>query len=123
MKTVEDVRREINTYIICCGGILSILEADETFNDYSREMVEVMKNQYGTAYLANSMEAGKNVAYSYVEFNGQLIHNFEFDICVPKADEKLLRMIYSWNNHLNNMSIDNIHDYLKEINGSILLWR
>lgn len=123
MKTVSEVQSELNLYIAMNGGILSIREADEEFNDYARKTVKAMKNEYGAAYLANTSKAGTDADYKYVPYNGQTIFTAEYDICSPVSDEKLLMMIYSWANGLNDISIDEIHNYLKKIGGCTLLWR
>lgn len=123
MKTVEDIKKELNIYIAQCGGILNIHEADEIFNDFSRKLIEAMKNQYGSAYLANSSKAGSDPNYKYVKYTGQKIYNAEYDICIPKPDERLLLLIYAWANDISDLTIEQIHSRLDKMGGTTLLWR
>lgn len=123
IKTVGDVKKELNCYIAQCGGILNIREADNIFNNFSRELIDAIKNRYGSAYLVNSVKAGSDPDYKCVEYIGQKIYNAEYDICVPKPNEHLLHLIYAWENGIDDIKIDQIHRHLDKIGGVTLLWR
>lgn len=85
-------KRIQNNYIALCGGILSIREADDTYNDFNRSIIEAyrMKNG-GKAYIGRvNGEKDEPILTEYV---GQMVYNFGCDFVIPTEDVELVALI------------------------------
>lgn len=132
MTKLDEIVERQNDYARRQGGIYTLNEADETYNDMNREQIAAFKEKHGAEFLGNinfygddraAVVAGeKNV---YEEYVGQMVYNFECDFCVPCADEALAEIIRAWNTPgrpLALSEITHITDKIEALGGINLIW-
>jgi len=118
-KTLEQVITEENEYIRSWGGILNIPEANNELNNYQREKMQAMKEQYGQCYIINLWRDEIQT-----EYTGQTIYNFAGDWIVNKSDNNLIELIQ----RIRDKGYDGdlfmkITDYIyNELKGIVLCW-
>lgn len=125
-------KKQQRTYLWATGGPLELREADTTYNDWNREMIEALALQYGKLYLGDinyygerreKVAAGGEI---YDEYTQGTVHNFEYSYAVPVPDEELRKLVQAWNgcNSLPMPSgiIDKIFDRVKKLGGVHLIW-
>ncbi len=120
-------------YASACGGFLEVREADETFNDFNREIIQAVKQQYGCAFLGNinfydrqrkAVVAGEQSVYK--EYDGGQVYNFECSFVVPVADAALEQLIVKWNADdslpKGAQDVERITSLVEKIGGANLIW-
>ena len=98
------VQRE---YALAREGYLRIDEADDTYNDLNRKIINAYRERYGTAYT------------------GQPLYNFCCDFCVSAPDRTLEELIRHWNNAdvpLSEKKVDAIMDRIQVLCGQTFIW-
>lgn len=126
---VEEILKEQRKYIIEQGRIQ---EADETYNNFNREIIKSYANEHGKGYLGkinfyNDKER-KKIARGelscYQEYVGQKICNFDYAFIVPVEDSDLQSMIQRWNSELSNPTalINQIFNRIEVLGGLVFSW-
>jgi len=126
VDTLTPARKELIDYIKQVGGLSYIREADNTYNDLNRNIIEAIKVSYGTAYLLN-INYGKNEGDTqdevlWTEYTGQVVCNFDYVICVPGKDEILENLISRWRYFGNPKTIPKIISRVETLDGESLTW-
>ena len=119
MDRIRELVKEQNHYVCLAGGILEIKEADETYNDFNREIIRAYKKKYPDAVIGN-INCGLDGADIFKEIPDGKLYNFCCDFVIPKEDEKLEEMIFNF--RVVGRQIDMVDDRIKEIGGQRLLW-
>lgn len=96
------VQRE---YALAREGYLRIDEADDTYNDLNRKIIDAYRERYGTAYLGRINYSGNQrqriadgTESVFEAYTGQPLYNFCCDFCVSAPDRTLEELIRHWNN-------------------------
>lgn len=135
-KLYYDIRyatlcRQQNIYLKKTGGVLEPREADDTYNDFNRRIIEAFREKHGRAYLGNvnfyDEDRRKIVAYEkspFTEYKGEKVFNFGAAFIIPKADETLEEMIRRWNTPDENTAanLDAIMNRIEWLGGKNLIW-
>ena len=129
---VKDIVKKQNQYVRSQGGYSNIREADQTYNDMNRELIQAMADEYHTAYLGRYQFFGREKLRIfngtddvYVIYTGQAVDNFDTDFIVPTRDELLETMIRSFNavgKTSNIKLIDRIVSRIYELDGHLTIW-
>ncbi len=102
-------------------------EFDYYLNDISRAIIHKYDEKNGSCYLGIfKKDEGETTDLSLVKYEGQYIHEFQFDFIVPCYDEKLMNLISSYNKvqlpkNPNKMQYL-IYKRIFQLNGLFLLW-
>lgn len=132
VERFNSARKEQIWYISSQGGILSIEEGDEKYNNYNREMLYALKQVRNHLYLGSvnyygekreRIASGEDSVYE--ELEDQVVYNFYCDFAVPNPDQELEQMIRKWNSDegQNDSSlVCKIMDRIGEIGGINLVW-
>lgn len=125
-------KKQQSSYLWATGGPLELREADATYNDWNREMIDALRQRHGKVYLGrinyydekrDEVAAGGNI---YEEYTGESVYNFCCDYAVPVQDEELQKLVQAWNgcNSLPMPSdiIDKIFERVEKIGGTHLIW-
>lgn len=117
-------------YLQGIGGILTLSEMDNPYNDLNREMIDAYRLRYGTAYLGSvnlNGERGNRIMSGeesvYEEYTGQKVCNCSCDFIIPVADKTLEKMILDWNTHSININVERITARISAIGGKYIIWR
>lgn len=127
------IRRKQLEYIRSCGGYGGIYEADQTYNDFNRALIQAYWMKHGKAYLGNINFHGKQreavlagAPIILTEYkSGVTVCNFEFSFCIPCRDEKLETLIRAWNGAklpLPASTLDDIMTRIEQLGGFNLVW-
>lgn len=91
------VQRE---YALAREGYLRIDEADDTYNDLNRKIINAYRERYGTAYLGRINYSGNQrqriadgTESVFEAYTGQPLYNFCCDFCVSAPDRTLEELI------------------------------
>lgn len=114
MRTIAEVLEAERCYFTIWGRPT---EVDMSINDLSRELVEVMAAAYPAVYLGNLTGSG-----SLVPYEGQLIHNFEYGLCVPVDDPMLKELLCRYSDRPDMVTSDAIFTRLMALGGHYLAW-
>ena len=132
-QTVESILKKQRDYLAYTGGVLALREADDTYNDYNRDIIAAFKETYSTAFLGNINFYGEKrpkivdgSVSVYDEYTGQLVYNFGADFVISTKDELLESMIRTWNGghtHSDKRNLINqITDRITELGGICFIW-
>lgn len=129
---LEFYRRLQANYIKVCGGYAGIREADQTYNDYNRELIKAFCLRHGKAFMGkiNIYDEKKLEAVKLGESPltpvtiDQLVHNFECDFVIAEEDAEMCKRIRVWNcgDYTAKMEVGKIIDRIKDIGGEPLVW-
>lgn len=119
-------------YAIGWGGYAELNEADETYNDLNRRILDAFYKANGSAFFGTinlSTEKRQRVAtgadHVLEEYTGQPVYNFGCDFVVPDADRTLEQLILDWNgaglSH-GQPSVEEIIDTVERLGGHQFLW-
>lgn len=119
-------------YLWATGGPLELREADKTYNDWNREMIDALRQKHGKLYLGKinfyedkrkDVVAGGTV---YEEHTGGEVYNFACDYVVPCRDEELQKLVQQWNGNTSlpapSAIIDKIFERVEKLGGVHLIW-
>lgn len=122
------VARQIE-YIRQVGGILTIKEADDTYNDFNRQIIAAFYRVHGAAYLCKAryydfqreriISGAESV---YTEYIGQPLETFCCTFCVPTRDRPLQTLLRIFNESEMLSTYRAITDRVKEVGGVQFLW-
>ena len=114
------VQRE---YALAREGYLRIDEADDTYNDLNRKIIDAYRERYGAAYLGRINYSGNQrqriadgTESVFEAYTGQPLYNFCCDFCVLAPDRTLEELIRHWNNAdipLSEKKVDTIMDIMR----------
>jgi hypothetical protein len=132
-QTVDSILKKQREYLAYTGGVFALREADETYNDFNRDIIAAFKEAHGTAFLGNinfygekRQKVADGSASVYEEYIGQLVYNFGADFVVADKDELLESMIRTWNGghtHSDKRNlIAQITDRIAELGGLCFIW-
>ena len=123
------VQRE---YALAREGYLRIDEADDTYNDLNRKIINAYRERYGTAYLGRINYSGNQrqriadgTECVFEAYTGQPLYNFCCDFCVSAPDRTLEELIRHWNNAdvpLSEKKVDAIMDRIQVLCGQTFIW-
>ncbi len=125
---VEEILKEQRNYLVGQGRIQ---EADETYNNFNREIIEAYANENGKCYLGNinfyddteRKKIAKGELSCYQEYIGQQIYNFAYSFIVPVEDRYLKSLIQSWNSGLpNQVTVNQIFNRIEALGGLVFSW-
>lgn len=114
------------------GPYAELNEADETYNDLNRRILDAFYKENGSAFLGTinlSTEKRQRIAagtdHVLEKYTGQPVYNFGCDFVVPVADRTLEQLILDWNgielSH-GQLSIEKIIDTVERSGGHQFLW-
>lgn len=113
-------------------GYLRIDEADDTYNDLNRKIINAYRERYGTAYLGRINYSGNQrqriadgTESVFEAYTGQPLYNFCCDLCVSAPDRTLEELIRHWNNAdvpLSEKKVDAIMDRIQVLCGQTFIW-
>lgn len=112
-------------YVQNMGGYLNILEADDTQNDFNRDIIKAFRQAYGKTIMGriNPMKAGEPIFW---EYTGGAIYNFACDFVLRAEDDELRELIQSWrgDQQLSKKCADAdvITSRVKDIGGELFVW-
>ena len=119
-------------YAHACGAYHGIGEADDTYNDLNRKVIDAYRERYGAAYLGrinysdNQRQRIADGTESVFEaYTGQPLYNFCCDFCVSAPDRTLEELIRRWNNAdipLSEKKVDTIMDRIQTLCGQTFIW-
>ena len=125
-------KKQQRRYVCACGGYDGISEADQTYNDLNRELIDALRQRHGKVYLGSinyyddkrkEVAAGGSI---YEEHTGDTVYNFACSFAVPCQDEELQKLVQKWNgcNTLpaDSKIIDRIFERIERIGGANLIW-
>jgi hypothetical protein len=102
--------------------LANIGEANTSYNDLQREKISILHQIHGKCYLVafNSCKNGNLV--ELVEYENQLVYNFEYDIVIPEKSTTIIDLLQKWRNTSNTKYIDSLHDEVTKLGGLFLHW-
>lgn len=119
-------------YALGWGGYAELKEADDTYNDLNRRIIDAFYKVNGTAFLGEinlSHEKRQQIVDGtdrlFEEYTGQLIYNFGCQFVVPVADKTLEQLILGWNGisqSSHQPSVDEIMAAIKRLDGRSIHW-
>lgn len=126
-KSLDELNKEENDYYRIYGRPT---ELDFSINDINRAKIEAFVREKGSCYLAKfnlSYGVHFDPDHIFVRYEGQRVHNFEYDFALPSPDETIASLIRLNQNPANkNRDISNLHEKvcarLEEIGGILLHW-
>ena len=106
-------------YAASRGGILSLREADDTWNNFNREIIKEYAKVYPNCRLGSYNKA------ETVSYTGQKIYNFDYDFIISEPDEELKNLIEKrlFKGYTDMASIMKIQNRIEAKNGEILIWK
>lgn len=122
-------------YVQASGGWICLQEADETFNEFNREIIQALKQIREHLYLGeiniNDDARRERICTGeesvFEEYVGQKLYNFCCGFAVPVMDEMLEEMIQDWNRGtilMNHVSlVAQIQERICELGGEHFIWR
>lgn len=128
--TLDDITQRENTLIRSFRGVPCIPEANDDLNDLQREKINAIYEVNGKAYIGKvnfyGAERERLTPDSvFVDYTGQMVHNFEADFVVPAIDNTLAEMIVQWNTGglpTSLMLIERITGRVDKLSGVNLIW-
>lgn len=119
-------------YALARDGYLGIDEADDTYNDLNRKIIDAYWERYGAAYLGRINYSGNQrqrivdgTESVFEAYTGQPLYNFCCDFCVTAPDRTLEELIQHWNNAaipLSEKKVDAIMDRIQVLCGQTFIW-
>lgn len=119
-------------YAYGSGGYTALREADDTYNDLNRRIIDAFYKAHGKAYMGSinlSDEKRKQLANGtccvFEEYTGQMVYNFGCSFVVPIADKYLEELILDWNRGgwpKQQPLVCQIADAIERIGGLNFLW-
>lgn len=102
-------------YAASQGGILGLREADDTWNNFNREIIKEYAKVYPNCRLGSYNKT------ETVPYTGQKIYNFDYDFIISEPDEELKNIIEE--GYADICSIERIQNRIETKNGEILIWK
>lgn len=118
-------------YAAGCGGLFSLREADETYNDMNRSIAESFVKAHKRAFVGNIVISNDKKRQIAVESGhplreyrcGDHLLNFGADFIVPCRDEKLEQLLIQWNRDFRPASVvDEIQERINRLEGVLFVW-
>ena len=126
--TMRAAKRDVykrQEYALAREGYLRIDEADDTYNDLNRKIIDAYRERYGAAYLGRINYSGNQrqriadgTESVFEAYTGQPLYNFCCDFCVSAPDRTLEELIRHWNNAdvpLSEKKVDAIMDRIQAV--------
>lgn len=108
-----------NLYAASIGGLLALREADETWNDFNRDIIKAFARKHPRCVL------GSFYATMQTPYTGQKIYNFGCDFILPEEDE-ILRLLIEGRllaGHTDMASIMKVQNRIKTTGGIVFIWK
>jgi hypothetical protein len=129
MENLEELNKKTNAYLIEHWDNGGTSEFDKSINDISRDRIKAVKEKYGTCFMYK-INKWDQTELTCVEFVGQKVFNFEFDLILPKRNEELIKLIdvrnapktEEYSNKRNMDEVKAIFDIVEKNNGISLVW-
>ena len=132
MNKRKEVQEKKMRYIASIGGYAWLEEADDTYNDFNRAMIEAFKEDFGSAILGRINFCGEQhkavisgERSVFEEYTGQKIYNFACDFVIPEKDDVLEGYIRNWNAGVYPKGVslvELISERIKKLGGIQFLW-
>lgn len=123
-------RRLQNIYIRTKGGVLSIDEADDFYNDQNRLIIRKYFECYQNVWVGkfneydidkqNDIAEGRTDALT--KYNGEFVYNGQFDFIVRDNDKELNALVRERLMRKDNYQ-DKIFDRIENLGGIVFLWK
>lgn len=113
-------RHKQNDYIRSCGGILNIKEADETYNDLNRSILDAFDDQNSGETFIFSL-FGEKAKEGLRKYESP-VYNFDCYFVVPKYNEELDRMVKEIGKNKSEATYDKIMKKVEQLHGLSLVW-
>lgn len=130
MTPQTEIQRKRYQYLASIGGYGNLREADDVYNDISREQIMAFKETFGSAFLGRinfhgeqhkDVVSGKRSVFE--EYVGQTVYNFGCDFVVPAKDDVLEKSIRDWNAGIYTKgAVDRIFERVEELGGCTFIW-
>lgn len=105
-------RKMQNEYLAAMGGVLSIPEADDTYNDLNRDIIGAFIDMTDGKAVCGKFTGGELPKKPEPPF-----WNFSMDFLLPKNDDAFEMLLQA-----AVLDMDEIHARLKKIGGIYFLW-
>lgn len=115
-------RKRALQYAVACGGWHSIPEADEKFNDMSRQIITAFNKAHQGCFLG-SYNGPKDEVDIFRAYDPDiLVRNFEADFIIVKKCPDLQREILAWRNTANTNNLNQAAVILAKNGGEEIGW-
>jgi len=131
-KTLEELDFLTIEYIKRHRDLGGSSEFDTSINDISRAKIDKFKEVNGKCYLGNINHYDidrRNPDIKLVEYEGQLIYNFQYSFVIPCEDETVIWLINEYNREKKEFDcrllmkeIEEINNRIEELGGEFLFW-
>lgn len=101
---------------------MGIQEASDDVNESERQVIWAMQETYGSAYLGCIQPNPVTQKIGLVKYEGQELHNFCCDFCIPHYNVDLERMIEQWNACGDPRFLSAIYTLISDLGGIVLVW-
>lgn len=126
-KSLDELNKEENDYYRLYGRPT---ELDFSINDINRAKIEAFVREKGSCYLAEFHLSNRehfDPDHIFVRYEGQRVHNFEYDFALPWQDEVIASLIRLNQDPLNKGKdvaalYEKICVRLEAIDGILLHW-
>lgn len=126
-KSLDELNKEENDYYRIYGRPT---ELDFSINDINRAKIEAFVREKGSCYLAEfhlSNCEHFDPDHIFVRYEGQRVHNLEYDFALPSPDETIASLIrLNQNPAKKDRDISDLYEKvcarLEEIGGILLHW-
>ena len=119
---ITEIAREQDDYVMAKGGFAGLFEADETYNNFNREIIRAYGKKYPGAVMGfYNGQAGQDVCFAEIPETDAQLYNFCCDFVIPYADNVLHDEIKRWREG-DLSALRRIFDRVTAIKGSYFLW-
>lgn len=115
MRTVHEILQAEQRYLGYWGRPT---EVDFTINDLNRELIAALAKEHPTVLL------GRFNSTKLTPYTGQVVYNFDFQFCVPVADDpRLSKLLQARNSSSDPLKcLDAIMNWIEALDGHLLAW-
>lgn len=116
----DDLMHGQYEYIVSCGGILCIREADDTYNGMNLKVLEAFNDLYDDGVFLGSIARGvENPGLKKYKLP---VYNFSCDLAVPRYDSDLDNMLKDYSAGSDSITIQEIQDRVEDLGGYHIVW-
>lgn len=119
------IKDAISEYVTMLGGYPEIPENDEIYNSFNFDLMNTIKNGYGTAYIGRMINSSNNnneFEEILTEYKGQNISPFSYDYVIPVRDKELENLMKRWHKSEDGKSFRKILKRVNYLGGVFLSW-
>lgn len=120
--TLALAKRRQNEYVRAAGGLMSIYEADDTYNDYNRSIIQAYAMMHRAVWLGSVNPSSAQDGAPLVKYAGEKLYNFCCGFCVPTNDAVLLQFINNWRATGDAAELKKIEKRIEQLDGLSVVW-